>query len=638
MSTAFGECAETVGRLFEAVTELERAGEMLQLSPLAGREWFKLVRQKLLPQLRDEAFLIAAVVGGTNIGKSVVFNHLADEIASATSPLASGTKHPVCLIPPRFADQHDLASLFDGFELQEWTDANAALVDHAEHQLFWRVSTALPENLLLLDTPDIDSDAQINWERAEHIRRAADVLIAVLTQQKYNDAAVKRFFRQAAEEDKAVIVVFNQCQFPEDDAYWPLWLETFSRETGVRPEIVYIAPNDRPAAEERRLPFYERPWPTETDTVEQLDTATDEPRNLREDLSRLKFEDVKLRSLRGSLKILSSEDVGVPSWLHEIERRSADVRSTAARLSTDSVVRLSDWPTIPNPLLVREIRSWWKARQQGWAKRINTTYDTVGAGITWPFRMAGRALNRAESVSPFESLHKQEWSAVQRAIEEIIDKLTWMSEAGSNLLRPRFEALLTGDARVRLIRTARSEHDACDLEAELHEAVDAEMQMFRQDSPESYRFYRQLNNVAAAVRPMTSVVLFTLGWGPAGEVVAPMVANAATQAVVHVVADFAGGTGAAVAGETAIATAARSGAGFLEAKFRRLQAAFTTRRVDWLAALLKRELFGSLPEDLQAAANLSESEEFGRVVALLNSLAESAVLRQDQTPSIPTNH
>jgi hypothetical protein len=137
---------------------------------------------------------------------------------------------------------------------------------------------------------------------------------------------------------------------------------------------------------------------------------------------------------------------------------------------------------------------------------------------------------------------------------------------------------------------------------------------------------------------MTSVVLFTLGWGPAGEVVAPMVANAATQAVVHVVADFAGGTGAAVAGETAIATAARSGAGFLEAKFRRLQAAFTTRRVDWLAALLKRELFGSLPEDLQAAANLSESEEFGRVVALLNSLAESAVLRQDQTPSIPTNH
>jgi hypothetical protein len=636
MSTEFGECAETVQRLFQAVTELERAGEMLNLSPLEGREWFELVRQKLLPQLCDEAFLIAAVVGGTNIGKSVVFNHLADEVASATSPLASGTKHPVCLVPPRFSEDHDLTAIFDGFQLQEWSDANAALVDHAEHQLFWRTSDALPENLLVLDTPDIDSDAQINWERADHVRRTADVLIAVLTQQKYNDAAVKRFFRQAAEEDKAVIVVFNQCQFPEDDAYWPLWLETFSRETGVQPELVYVAPNNRAAAEEGRLSFFERPWPIKTETSDEIGERNDKPRNLREDLSRLKFESVKLRSLRGSLNLLGKEDAGVYSWLDEIKRSSADVRSTAARLSAESVVRVSDWPAIPNPLLVREIRSWWKSRQLGWAKRINTAYDTVGAGITWPFRMAGRALRSAEPESPFELLHKQEWSAVQQAIEEIIDKLTWMSEAGSDLLRPRFEAMLTGDARARLLRTARTQHAACDLEAELQESVDMEMKLFQQDSPESYRFYKQLNNVAAAVRPMTSVVLFTLGWGPAGEVVAPMVANAATQAVVHVVADFAGGTGAAVAGETAIATAAGSGAGFLEAKFRSLQAAFTARRVGWLAEFLKCELFGSLPDDLQAAANLPESEEFRCVVSLMKSLAESSVLRHNQAVSIST--
>ena len=99
---------------------------------------------------------------------------------------------------------------------------------------------------------------QVNWRRADAVRRVADVLIAVLTQQKYNDAAVKRYFRNAAEEGKVVLIIFNQCQLPDDEAYWPLWLDTFCRETGVSPRLVYVAPNDRRAAEEGRLPFFEK--------------------------------------------------------------------------------------------------------------------------------------------------------------------------------------------------------------------------------------------------------------------------------------------------------------------------------------------------------------------------------------------
>ena len=102
MSTPFSECAETVRQLHVAVVELACAGKLLQLPPLAGREWFELLRQKLLPQLDDDAFLVVAVVGGTNIGKSVIFNHIAGSRASSTSPLASGTSHPVCLVPPGF--------------------------------------------------------------------------------------------------------------------------------------------------------------------------------------------------------------------------------------------------------------------------------------------------------------------------------------------------------------------------------------------------------------------------------------------------------------------------------------------------------------------------------------------------------
>lgn len=68
----------------------------------------------------------------------------------------------------------------------------------------------LPPKLVLLDTPDVDSDAHVNWQRADIVRQAADVLIAVVTQQKYNDAAVKKFFRHAAAADKAIVLLFNQ--------------------------------------------------------------------------------------------------------------------------------------------------------------------------------------------------------------------------------------------------------------------------------------------------------------------------------------------------------------------------------------------------------------------------------------------
>lgn len=613
-----------------AVEELERACGLLQIDPLQQREWYELLRQKLLPQLRDDAFLVVAVVGGTNIGKSVIFNHIAGYQASATSPLASGTKHPVCLVPPGFNEQHDLAAIFDGFKLCEWTAPDAALEESPEYQLFWQTSAKMPANLLVLDTPDIDSDAQINWQRADNIRRCADVLIAVLTQQKYNDAAVKQFFRQSAAEDKAVLIVFNQCQLPEDDEYWPLWLDTFCRETGIDPECVYVAPNDRAAAEENRLPFYERTWPPENRTDADSTAAQSQPninvsRDLSEDLSRLKFADIKVRSLRGALRQLLETDAGVPAYLEEIQRRSGEFQSAAERLSSDSVVKVRDWPTIPNGLLVAEIRTWWRSQREGWARRVHGFYDAVGQGVSWPIRFARSKLT-VDRQSPFDLYRKQEWSAALNAVEEIVDRLTWMSESGSRLLRPRLEKLLEGKSRANLLERLHKEHECIALDAELTTVVAAEMEKFQHDSPELYKFYRQLNNVSAAVRPMASVVMFTLGWGPAGHAVAPFVADAATHAVAHVVADFAGGAVAAVAGEQALAGAAGQGAGMLQARIHKLQAAYTARRAGWLMGRLKELLLGSLPEELQAAATLADLREFqevqGTLVHLGQQLAE----------------
>jgi hypothetical protein len=610
------ECGATVRAIEAALIELTPAVGRLDLPTLEGREWYRSLCEKLVPQLGEEAYLVVAVVGGTNIGKSVIFNHIADARLSATSPLASGTRHPICVVPKGFAETHELTAIFPGFELRAWTNADDSLADSPDDRLYWRTVAETPANLLILDTPDIDSDVQVNWRRADAIRRVADVLIAVLTQQKYNDAAVKQYFRKAAEEGKVVLVVFNQCQLPEDEPFWPLWLDTFCRETHVAPRLIYVAPNDRRAAEEGRLPFFEKREEgrgTSGEGSGRTEGArANGPSRLARDLSQLKFAEIKLTTLTGSLSHLLDAESGLPAFLREVEGRSAAFESAAKWLSSESVIKVRNWPSIPNALLVAEIRDWWRERQHGLARRVHEFYDTVGRGITFPFHAARDRLRGGPVVAPMDAYRHSEWGAVLAVVEEVYERLTWLADSSDRLLKPFIDQMLEGRSRSQLLEHLRTDHERVDFDRELSLAVDSEMRAFESGSPELYRFVRQLKNVSAAVRPLTSVVLFTIGWGPAAHVLSPMMAplvDMGTHSLAPIIADFASGAAAAVAGDTAIA----SGANFLEARFRRLQTAFTKRRVDWLLGRLKEQLFGTVPQDLQSAAAVPRTDAFIRL-------------------------
>jgi len=609
---------DTVRRLSDALDRFAPIGRSLRLNPLDGREWFEVLNRKLRPQLGDENYLIAAVVGGTNIGKSVIFNHAAGFRASATSPLASGTRHPTCLAPVGFSRRYDIDAVFPGFVVTPWMGPEAALHEEGIHRLYWREAVEMPPNLLLLDTPDVDSDARINWERADHIRQCADVLVAVLTQQKYNDAAVKEFFRKAAAEDKAVILVFNQLLLPEDEQFWPLWVDTFCRETAIRPEFVYVAPTDRRAAETIKLPFYERTRPSEPSP----NGADREPHNLLEDLSRLKFDEVKWRSLRGSLRQVLDPKSGLPSYLAEVHKRCQEFQTAGELLSAHRLAEVSEWPTIPAPAVISELRRWWRDQREGWARQVHGFYNTVGNGIAWPFRKV-RDFVQGEPVPVLESHREREWSAMLTAVESVYDRLTLLAELGNALLQPRLQALLSGTSRTDILRRLREAHREVDFAAELRSLVDAELKNFREDNPNAYEMFRKLDVVAAAARPATSVVLFVTGFGPVGHAITPVFADAAVQGVVHFAGDVAGGTVAAAVGETVLSTGAGTSIGYFETKFRRLQTAFTGRRAAWLADILQANLLGSMPRELQDAARVVDGVEFCELESALQRLSRS---------------
>ena len=627
MPNSLADCADSLEQLRNHIEALGEQLEGLGLPPPVGDEWHELLVRKLLPQLDTDTPLIVAVVGGTNTGKSVVFNHVAGEAVSATSPLASGTRHPLCLVPEGF-DTDRLRTMFDGFTIIPWSEPEQTLEDVPEHQLFWRTCPSLPDNLLVLDSPDIDSDAQVNWERAEWLRRSADVLIAVLTQQKYNDAAVKQFFRRAAAEDLATIVVFNQCQFPDDEQYWPAWLETFVSETGTSPEFVYLVGYDRSSAESGHLEFLGRLVPD-----------PEQPRDLQQDLSSLRYETIKFRSLRGSLGRLLAPESGVGAWLETVRGRSDEFHRAAELLSAEHLASIDDWPSVPARPLINSVRSWWRDQRSGWSAGVHSFYNTIGHGLAWPFRkLAGAGTDTPQD--PLAEYREIEWSSMLGSLEQVYRRLAWCRDAGGAQLGPRLSPLLEGESRQAVLEQLRTAHQECELNDELSQMVAEALEEFRSESPRSFRLLKRIDKLAAVARPVTSVALFMVGFGPVGEVAAGAVSDAAMQSALHVAGDVAGGTVAATLGESAISQSAATGAGYIESKFRNLQDRFAVRRAGWLATQLEQLVLGDLARELEFAAATPRCDAFqglestvGSLAAMLEELAPLSVPPSNSTPS-----
>src|SRR4029077_19424231 len=149
-------------------------------------------------------------------------------------------------------------------------------------------------------------------------------------------------------------------------------------------------PNDRPAAEENRLPFFERTWPNNHRDAKASADAT--AHDLARDLSEMRFAEIKLRTLRGALGQILSPQVGARAWLDEIGRRSAAFQDASHLLSMQELARVDNGPSPPVGLLVSNIRQWWRTHREGWTRTIHDVYGTLGDGLLWPFRWAKKKI------------------------------------------------------------------------------------------------------------------------------------------------------------------------------------------------------------------------------------------------------
>ncbi len=691
MSADFASFAAGLKRLDRALSALEPAAASVGLSAPRQDEWFQLLANKLLPQLDLPPLLVVAIIGGTNIGKSVIFNHLAGENASAATPLAAGTKHPVCLVPPDLCDQALLQRLFEPFQLHAWHSPDDPLSGSEENRLYWRPGPRMPPRLLLIDTPDVDSDVPVNWSRAKAVRQAADVLVAVLTQQKYNDAAVKQFFRAAAQADKPILVLFNQCDLKADADYWPQWLSIFRDQIasgilpspfsgeaprgypGVRadsgkrpnllldtrskpvpspeplqspepqtlnpeprtlnpelckadlksalptppsdtsrsPELVYIVPYDRRAAEKLRLPFY----CVGKDGMDPIGR----PVELRDELAALRFDAIKIRTFRGAMHRVLDPGTGLPAYLQRIRAAAGDFASAAKILSAQEMARV-DWPMLPAGVLVEEIRAWWDAHRESWSRHIHGFYRVLGRGVTWPIRAAWSSMS-GPNVDPLISFQQQERAAIVAAVGKLLDELDRLSQIGNDTLRPRLLKLLGGHARAELLARVQAAHKQLPaVDENYREFLCDELDKWKQENPRIVRYLQSFDHLAALARPAITIGLFFTGLHFAGDLAGQAAVHAAGHTASQIATEAAITGGITGGGEALVSTTSEGVSQAAARLFLRLQSRYAQQRAGWLADWLESELLGSLLSELRLGAEVPQSPAFRDVEKMLGEL------------------
>ncbi len=207
-------------------------------------DWADLLTYKLAPHFEGEGCLIAAVTGGTNTGKSTAFNLLLGSEVSPMMATAAATRHPLLAANAERAAQCMEGRLVPEFKAQLVGDGMGVVSeDVPEDAMFVAETESLPPDLMLLDTPDVDSIDQRNWKVADHIRAAGDVLVAVLTAEKYRDERVVAFFKQAAESGRVVIPLMNKANPADDFAVARHQLADFCNDVSIDSPC-FVLPHD----------------------------------------------------------------------------------------------------------------------------------------------------------------------------------------------------------------------------------------------------------------------------------------------------------------------------------------------------------------------------------------------------------
>ena len=174
---------------------LDVVGEGADASTL---DWFQTLDARVLPRLSPDFPLIAAITGGGSSGKSTLFNSMVGaEVSTAGGRAGLNRRVLVGVHPDSAAKPAFLAELFRPFGATPQPMADRRILTTTGPPVYV-ANAALPERVILLDTPDFDvgvGGKYLNRGVAEPVLTAADVLIYIFTNATYNAKSNTDFIR-----------------------------------------------------------------------------------------------------------------------------------------------------------------------------------------------------------------------------------------------------------------------------------------------------------------------------------------------------------------------------------------------------------------------------------------------------------
>jgi hypothetical protein len=182
---------QTIGALTTLRNCLPRAADDLNLDFGEGfSHWCRTLDRKLLPRLNPDFPLVAAICGGGSTGKSTLFNSLVGKAVSPTGGRAGLNRRVLIAVAETQRDQAALMS-----HLGQTFGAAPHLLEDQKDLLtpgdpLFCISPCLPDKVLLLDTPDIDTGARgiyANRDMARQSLEVADLFIYIFTNATYNN-------------------------------------------------------------------------------------------------------------------------------------------------------------------------------------------------------------------------------------------------------------------------------------------------------------------------------------------------------------------------------------------------------------------------------------------------------------------
>jgi energy-coupling factor transporter ATP-binding protein EcfA2 len=193
------------------------------------------LRAHVLPRARSlDAPLLVLLIGPTGAGKSSLMNALAGFDASPSGVIRPTTREIVVLAAPGSRDR----LLGEGLPLSMLAAGRIRYLEYAD----------MPEDVALIDSPDVDSIEHANRELTERLAEAVDLGVFVTTATRYADRVPWEVLGRMRDRGLPLLVVVNR--MPPDAADRATVLEDVERllaEAGVRTDGIELVSIDEGA-------------------------------------------------------------------------------------------------------------------------------------------------------------------------------------------------------------------------------------------------------------------------------------------------------------------------------------------------------------------------------------------------------